>query len=359
MERAAIFFLLFFSACSPRFSGDLDFSKFSSLGIENIGTPQVDEGPYGVVGGGSITFSVSGNYMKPAQCQVVVGSGTCKDLTYTAADKKVEEVQIKIVDGRGASSNNILVYNLGDVQNWHSANNLNGNYDDSAGWNDGDAVVRWANAGLLENADYKMSEAEFAPLWRSNIAAFRNLPGVDFSRGQQCLLQASSPLFSSQENTVFIVFLANRTSEAQTLFFDGDPSSPFLHYRIDPRDETLVLETRVDSPHSHSVAFPATANIAHVVGSTFDGRTNIFTGFFDGNSITSAIDRGSKIVVRKKTLRRVLGAQENSDRNRCSSRLFTGHLGEILVYTRALSTDEAQILQCFFSNQYDLGLKGC
>lgn len=343
-------------SCSPRFMGDSVALTLASTGNVGPSSFTIDTGPFAVLGGGQVTFTVDGVYSSPIACQVVSGGGSCSGLTYTAGNTTVEMVQVKVVDGAGYSSEIASIYNLYDVRAWINASDMNGNGDNNAGWNDNDSVLSWNDASATGTFDFAAFGAASSPNWRSSRTEFDGYPAVYFTSagGNRCLQNVSNTMLNANDTSRFFAVSTTSVVTGQVYYADGNGNSTNAAVNA---ASTGFRDAFSDGVDSVIVSRASTADVGHVVGSVLDSATKTMSMYYDGAATTNTNASYDVGVFSGGANAAMLGTRQNA--GACGTAPFLGYMAEGLIYKRMLTSTEAGVINCYLSTKYDLGISGC
>ena len=234
---------------------------------------------------------------------------------------------------------------------------------------DGTAISEWrdSNPQVSTKADFKAGGT--APKYMLN--AINGIPAVLFDGSASSM---SAPNFSDlarNQSTIFAVVKLPSTLASQVIVSKrGDDDTDTINFQVSTNSDTAVGWSYCDGAAQDAVDCTIEGASAAVVGTNSYIYSSVYTANTD--LVTDSTTGGIVIFQNGKVLSRT-ETDETANANPASAgnnditigatsfkpnptNFFGGYLGELIIYDRALKTEERQSIEAYLSKKWGIGV---
>lgn len=218
---------------------------------------------------------------------------------------------------------------------------------------DGDLVTQWNDLNPQSSTRANLVTSGGSPVYKSNI--INGLPAVCFNDTNLCgtstgtsnsLSTTNFPSIVNGEATVLAVVRAPSTLAAQTIFSNGT-SSPNIRFGT-----TASTWTYFDSAASYTASSTMSAGGNYIVSLVY--HSNSTSTGANSNTGIAFFQDGAAAGVSSTTSTPGTGTELFIGQNGSSASYFTGFVGELIIYDRALKTEERQSVESYLSKKWGI-----
>jgi large exoprotein involved in heme utilization and adhesion len=224
---------------------------------------------------------------------------------------------------------------VADLEHWYDAATLSTLYQDSGKTtpvtSDGDPVGAWVDR-IVAADEIAQAVTAAKPTYRASVAALNSKPALQLDGGDWLIGAWSASL--AQPNTIFMVVNLDAVGTGVQYMCEGDDAAARESLRLDTNWEMYAGSSVVTGG-----AASANSTILTVV---FNGASSLLyangTQTASGNPGAHAIDGAT------------IGARYDGVNP------MAGHVGEYMIYSRALSAAEKNLVQNYLAAKYGISI---